>query len=158
MKLLEIFRKNAIVPNISTSDRDEAIGELLDALVADGVAPAEIRDELLAQILKREEMSTTGFGRGVAVPHVKHPGITTKGAAIGLSPTGLDFHSMDKQPVYSVFLLLSPGDQPEDHLQAMETIFRSLMKDTFRRSLREATTVDEVMHLLEEADTQVLGG
>jgi mannitol/fructose-specific phosphotransferase system IIA component (Ntr-type) len=158
MKLLEIFRQDAIVPSIQSLERDDAISELLDALIADGVAPESIRDELLAQILKREAMSTTGFGRGVAVPHVKHSGITKKGAAIGISQGGLDFHSMDKQPVYSVFLLLSPGDQPEDHLQAMETIFKSLMKDTFRRSLRESTSKDEIVHLLEDADSQVLGG
>jgi len=158
MKLLDIFRKDAIVPSIEADERNDAIAELLDALIEGGVAPASIRDELLAQILKREEMSTTGFGRGVAVPHVKHPGILSRGAAIGLSQRGIDFKSMDKQPVYSMFLLLSPGDQPEDHLQSMETIFRSLMKDAFRRSLRESTTVDEVVHLLEDADNQVLGG
>ncbi|MBL4591655.1 MAG: PTS sugar transporter subunit IIA [Phycisphaerales bacterium] len=158
MKLLEIFRPGAILPDICNTPRDEVIAGLLDALIADGVAPVSVRDELLAQILKREEMSTTGFGRGVAVPHVKHPEITQLGAAIGLCESGIDFKSMDKQPVYSVFLLLSPGEQPEDHLQAMETIFKSLMKDAFRRSLRDAHSVDEVVRMLEEADSQVLGG
>ncbi len=158
MKLLDIFRPGAILPDLGMIERDQVVAGLLDSLIADGVAPESARDELLAQILKREEMSTTGFGRGVAVPHVKHHEITKLGAAIGLSESGIDFKSMDKQPVYSVFLLLSPGDQPENHLQAMETIFKSLMKDAFRRSLRDAHSVEQVVHVLEDADNQILGG
>lgn len=64
---------------------------------------------------------------------------------------------LDKQPVYSVFLLLSPEDQPEDHLHAMEVIFKNLSKDTFRRFLRQATSAEEVRTLLVEADEQQLG-
>jgi mannitol/fructose-specific phosphotransferase system IIA component (Ntr-type) len=79
-------------------------------------------------------------------------------AAIGLSPTGVDFNALDKQPVFSIFLLLSPEDRPEDHLQAMEVIFKNLSKETFRRFLRQATTTEEVLTLLEEADGQQLAG
>ena len=69
-------------------------------------------------------------------------------AARMLSQRGIDFSALDKQPVYSVFLLLSPEDKPEEHLQAMEVIFKNLSKETFRRFLRQATTTDEVMTLL----------
>jgi len=79
-------------------------------------------------------------------------------AAIGLSDKGVEFNALDKQPVYSVFLLLSPEDRPEEHLQAMEVIFKNLSKDTFRRFLRQAATIDEIRTLLEEADNQLLAG
>jgi mannitol/fructose-specific phosphotransferase system IIA component (Ntr-type) len=79
-------------------------------------------------------------------------------AAVGLSPTGVDFNALDKQPVYSIFLLLSPEDRPEDHLQAMEVIFKNLSKETFRRFLRQAGSVAEVQDLLSEADGQQLAG
>ncbi len=154
MKLSDIVVEGAIVPDLGSSERDATISSLVDVLVSSGAAPEAVRDELLERLLAREHKGSTGFGRGVAVPHVKHAGIKRMSAAIGLSTGGIEFNALDKQPVYSVFLLLSPEDQPEEHLQAMEAIFKSLSKDTFRRFLRQATSVDEVKTLLDEADNQ----
>jgi PTS system nitrogen regulatory IIA component len=67
---------------------------------------------VVAKLLDREEKGSTGFGRGVAVPHAKHEGVGKLIAAIGLSDRGVDFASLDKQPVFSVFLLLSPRTSP----------------------------------------------
>jgi PTS system nitrogen regulatory IIA component len=158
VKLTEIVNEQAIIPVLKATDRDGVILELVDALVASGAAPAEIRDELATRVLEREKRGSTGFGRGVAVPHVKSRGVTKMAAAIGLSPRGVDFNALDKQPVYSIVLLLSPEDKPEEHLQAMEVIFKNLSKDTFRRFLRQAGSVAEVRTLLEEADGQHLAG
>ena len=158
MKLTEIIVPGAIVPRLASSERDAVVGELVDAVLATGAAPLELPDELVARVLERERRGSTGFGKGIAVPHVKHHAITRMTAAVGLSQTGVDFNSLDKQPVYSIFLLLSPQDRPEDHLQAMEVIFKNLGKDTFRRFLRQAATTEEVWTLLEEADSQQLPG
>jgi mannitol/fructose-specific phosphotransferase system IIA component (Ntr-type) len=152
MKLTQLFSSGAIVPRLASTTRDDAIAELVDALVASGAAKAPLRDELIKRVLARERQGSTGFGKGVAVPHVKHDSITSMRAAVGLSAKGIDFAALDRQPVFSVFLLLSPADKPEDHLQAMEAIFGNLSKDTFRRFLRQASTVEEVKTLLEEAD------
>ncbi len=158
MKLTDIVAAGAVVPALKAAERDAVIIELVDALVGSGAAPAKIRDELVARVLDRERKSSTGFGRGVAVPHMKHQGVSRMTAAIGLSARGVDFNALDKQPVYSVFLLLSPEDRPEDHLHAMEVIFKNLSKDTFRRFLRQAQTVQDVRDLLSEADNQQLHG
>ena len=158
MKLMEIISPGAVVAKLQGATRDDVIRELIDALVKSGAAAPAIRDELVARVLDRERKGSTGFGRGVAVPHVKHHSVTKMSAAIGLAPRGVDFNSLDKQPVFSVFLLLSPEDRPEQHLQAMEVIFKNLSKDTFRRFLRQAGTNDEVTALLEEADGQQLAG
>lgn len=157
-KLTDIVAEGAIVASLKNSDRDTVITELVDAMVACGAAQAAIRDELIAKVLERERRGSTGFGRGVAVPHVKHKGVQRMTASVGLSQRGVDFAALDRQPVYSVVLLLSPEDRPEEHLQAMEVIFKNLSKDTFRRFLRQATTVEEVRTLLEEADGQHLAG
>jgi len=154
MKLTQLILEGAIVPRLVARERDAVIGELIDALIASGAAQASLREELINRVLDRERRGSTGFGKGVAVPHVKHRSVTRMTAAIGLSPLGIDFNSLDKHPVYSVFLLLSPEDRPEDHLQAMEVIFKNLSKDTFRRLLRQAGTVEELQTLLEEADAQ----
>ncbi|MEC9374724.1 MAG: PTS sugar transporter subunit IIA, partial [Planctomycetota bacterium] len=138
------------------STRDEVVAELVDALIESGAADASLRKELIDAVMERERRGSTGFGRGVAVPHVKHTAVRSIHASIGLSEKGVDFNALDKQPVYSVFLLLSPSDRPEEHLQAMEIIFKNLSQDTFRRFLRQAGSVDEVMTLLEEADNQQL--
>lgn len=156
MRMMQLV--GAIVPRLKSSQRDEVISELVDALVASGSASPKLRDELVKAVLERERRGSTGFGRGVAVPHVKHKSVKTMSAAVGLSDKGVEFNALDKQPVYSVFLLLSPEDRPEEHLHAMEVVFKNLSKDTFRRFLRQAGTTEEVRTLLEEADNQLLAG
>ena len=157
MKLTEIVQRGAVVAELASTERDDVVAELIDALIESGAAAASIRDELIASVLERESKGSTGFGRGVAVPHVKHRSVQSIAAAVGLSKGGVDFDALDKQPVYSVFLLLSPDDKPEEHLQAMEVIFKNLSKDTFRRFLRQAQTPEDVATLLDEADNQQLG-
>lgn len=157
MKLTEIIQPSAIRSNLQAADRDNAIAEMIDLLISSGAAPADIRDELLTKILERERKSSTGFGYGVAVPHIKHPKIAQLAAGIGLSERGIDFESRDKLPVYTIVMLLTPADQPEDHLQAMETIFKNLSKETFRRAMRQTQGDEEVLALLDDADHHRLG-
>ncbi len=158
MKLSDFVETKAIVPQLQATERDDVINELIDALVAAGTVDAGIRDELIKKVLEREKNGSTGFGKGVAVPHVKHEQLPKMAAAIGVSQKGVDFNALDKEPVFSIVLLLSPLDKPDDHLQAMENIFANLQKDTFRKFLRQATTVEDVTELLHEADTQQLAG
>ena len=73
-------------------------------------------------------------------------------AGVGRSVAGIDFAALDSQPVYSVFLLLSPENQPQQHLQAMNTVFSNLQKDKFRRFLRQSDTREKIVDLFEEAD------
>ncbi len=156
MKLQDFITAETIVPQLVATERDDVISELVDALVAGGAAPKNLRNTLIQEIIDREKKGSTGFGKGVAVPHVKHEKIKKIAAAVGISPSGVDFNALDKNPVYSVVLLLSPKDKPDEHLQAMETVFSNLQKDMFRRFLRQATDVQAVTDLLEEADSQQL--
>lgn len=152
MKLLDIVVKDAIIPQLAATERDEAIGEIVDRLVQANALSPELRDEFVKAVIKREKRGSTGFGHGVAVPHVKHSAISEMAVAIAVSQSGVEFNALDKQPVYCIFLLLSPEDKPEDHLDAMEAIFGSLSQETFRRFLRQATSVEDVLTLLEETD------
>ncbi|HVZ94703.1 MAG TPA: PTS sugar transporter subunit IIA [Phycisphaerales bacterium] len=157
MKLCDLVTVETIVPRLSALERDAALNELFDALVAAKVVKKGERDILLASVLEREKKGSTGFGKGVAVPHVKHASIKKMAAAVGTSASGIDFNALDKQPVYSVFLLLSPAEKPEEHLQAMETIFKNLSQDKFRRFLRQAETAEDIWGVLDDADHQRLG-
>ena len=152
MKLRDFIQTEAIVPQLSASDRDGAIRELVTALAASGALPATAVDEVVAAVIKREQNGSTGFGRGVAVPHVKHPKVRQMAGTIGRSDIGIDFAALDHQPVYSIVLLLSPENQPQQHLQAMNIVFSNLQKDMFRRYLRQAATREAIVDLLDEAD------
>src|SRR5438105_7075343 len=131
MKLRDFIVADAVVADLKSSDRNGVIRELVEALAAAGAAPREAVDEIVAALVKREQNGSTGFGRGVAVPHVKHPKVSKMAGAIGRSAGGVDFAALDHQPVYSVFLLLSPENQPQQHLAAMNCVFTNLQKDMF---------------------------
>lgn len=152
MKLREFIVPDAIVPNLSAGDRDGAIRELVSSLATAGALAPEAVDEVVAALIKREQNGSTGFGKGVAVPHVKHAKVKKMAGTVGRSEGGIDFAALDHQPVYSIFLLLSPENQPQQHLQAMNIVFSNLQKDIFRKFLRQSATREAIVELLDEAD------
>ena len=152
MKLRDFIVTEAIVPQLTAVDRDGAVRELVAALAGAGAAPTSAVDEIVAAIIQREQNGSTGFGKGVAVPHVKHPKVKQMSGTIGRSAGGIDFAALDHQPVYTIFLLLSPENQPQQHLQAMNIVFSNLQKDMFRRFLRQSETHQDIVDLLDEAD------
>jgi mannitol/fructose-specific phosphotransferase system IIA component (Ntr-type) len=152
MKLKEFIVPEAIVPQLAASDRDGALRELTAALAKAGALPESAVEDIVAALVKREQNGSTGFGKGIAVPHVKHPMVKRMAGTIGRSVAGIDFAALDHQPVYSVFLLLSPENQPQQHLQAMNIVFSNLQKDMFRKFLRQSATREAIVDLLDEAD------
>jgi len=152
MKLRDIVVEKAIVAPLKSTKRDDAIKELVDTLSKAGAVDGSLVDELAKAVVKREKKGSTGFGHGVAAPHVKTLDVQRVHAAVGIAPAGLEFQALDRQPVHVVFLLLSPEERPEEHIDAMECIFGVLTQDRFRRFLRQAKSPAEVWTLLEEAD------
>jgi len=152
MKFEEFMCFEATVPQLQAKDRDGAITELVTALANAGGIPADLAKEVTKAVIKRENEASTGMGKGVAVPHVKHAAVKKVTAVVGHSAAGIDFASLDEQPVYSVILLISPVDNPDKHLQAMEIIFRHLQKERFRKFLRQCRDARELEDLLKEAD------
>jgi mannitol/fructose-specific phosphotransferase system IIA component (Ntr-type) len=152
MKLKEFIVSDAIIPNLTAPDRDAALQELVKSLAASGALPATAVEEIVAALIKREQNGSTGFGKGVAVPHVKHAAVKQMCGTVGRSGAGIDFAALDHQPVFSIFLLLSPENQPQQHLQAMNIVFSNLQKDIFRRFLKQAPSREAIVELLEEAD------
>jgi nitrogen PTS system EIIA component len=152
MKLREFIVADAIIPELAATTRDEAIRELVTSLAKGGALPMESVDEVVAALIKREQNGSTGFGKGVAVPHVRHSMVKAMAGTIGRSAAGIDFAALDHQPVYTIVLLLSPENQPQQHLQAMNIVFSNLQMDMFRRFLRQSTTREAMLELLDEAD------
>ena len=88
MKLREFIVSDAIVPKLSATDRDAVMRELVTSLASAGAIPADGVDEVVAALIKREQNGSTGFGKGVAVPHVKHPKVKKMAGTIGRSARG----------------------------------------------------------------------
>jgi len=157
MKLVDFVVTEAIQPNLDATDRNGVIRALVQSLASAGELDAADAETIAKAIIQRENQGSTGFGKGVAVPHVKHPKIKRIMAAVGRSASGVDFAALDRAPVYIVVLLLSPPENPDGHLQAMENIFRHLQRDNFRRFLRQAETTAEIVDLIKEADAMPTG-
>ena len=152
MKLTDFVASEAIVAELEATDRNGVIRELTAALARAGAVDPDKQEAVARAIITRENQGSTGFGKGVAVPHVKHAGVDRIVAAIGRSSKGVDFSALDRAPVYTVVLLLSPADNPDGHLQAMESIFRHLQRDSFRKFLRQSETPEAIIDLIREAD------
>jgi PTS system nitrogen regulatory IIA component len=152
MKLRDFIVRDAVIAELSSVTRDEAIRELVSSLAAGGALEAAAIDEVVAALIKREQNGTTGFGKGVAVPHVKHAKIKKMSGTVGRSAVGIDFNAVDHKPVYSIALLLSPENSPQVHLQAMNCVFTFLQKDLSRKFLKQSDTKEKILEVLDESD------
>jgi mannitol/fructose-specific phosphotransferase system IIA component (Ntr-type) len=142
----------ATIPDFQASDRDDVIAELISSLDKAGKLGENNGKAITRAVIKRENEASTGMGKGVAVPHVKHKAVKDVVAAIGQGGAGIDFSALDKQPVYTVILLISPANETDMHLQAMENIFRNLQYEKFRSFLRQCRSAEQIEDLLREAD------
>jgi PTS system fructose-specific IIA component/PTS system nitrogen regulatory IIA component len=152
MKFADFINVASIKADLAAEDKPEVIREMVESLAQAGaISPGDV-ESIIAAILKREELGSTGIGRGVAVPHTKHPGVERLVGTVGVSVEGVDFNSLDGDKVHLLFLLISPPDRPGDHLRALENISRQLRDETFCRFLKQARTAQDIQQLLEEAD------
>jgi fructose-specific phosphotransferase system IIA component len=146
MKLLDIIDERVIKVPLESEDKDEAIEELVDLLVRAGKITDH--DAAIKAIHERESKQTTGIGNGVAVPHGKDKSITALTCAVGISQKGMEFDSVDGQPVHAVFLLLAQVNNPGPHLAALAEIARILEFPTARNALFKARTPAEVINII----------
>ncbi len=157
MKFADFVLTEAIRSDLKADDKEGAIREMTQALVDAGGIRAQDFESIVKALLKREELGSTGIGRGVAVPHTKHPSVDRLVGMVAVSSEGVDFDSLDGEKVHLFFLLISPPDRPGDHLRALENIARQLRNDTFCRFLKQSRTTDEIRQLLDEADNDRFG-
>ncbi len=152
MKFSDFIHTKAIQASLGSNTKSAVIEELVQSLADSGQIDVEQKNDIIASIMKREELGSTGIGRGVAVPHTKHPSVDKLVGTVGVSASGVDFESLDGEPVQLFFLLISPPERPGDHLRALENISRQLRDDAFCRFLKQSKTTDAIQELLQEAD------
>src|SRR3989338_11389118 len=150
MKIMEFLNKKAISVNLKSTDKDGAIKELVDLLAKAG--EVKNREELVNALLARESLGSTGIGQGIGIPHAKSQNVKELVAAFGLSQKGVNFESLDGEPVHIFFLLLAPEESAGPHLKALARISRMLKDKYFRELLRKSKDGKEVLRIIQEED------
>ena len=147
MRLRDLIDEAAVKVGLESLDKEECFEEMIDLLVRADRIPD--RAGALEAIRQREAQGTTGIGQGVAIPHGKHPSISSLTAALGTSADGLEFDAVDGDPVHVVFLLLARVDDPGPHVRALAEIARLVQTPGFYRKLTEAKTAAEALDVLD---------
>ncbi|USN98711.1 MAG: PTS sugar transporter subunit IIA [Phycisphaeraceae bacterium] len=146
MNLLDLISPECIRAPLEATDKRGVIDELVDVLVAAG--KVEDGDSLKNAVWTREQTRTTGIGHGLAIPHGKCPGLSGLAMAIGKPVEPLDFQAIDDRPVRLIVLLVSPPDRTSDHIQALARVSRLMTSESFRESVYEAESADEIYDLI----------
>jgi PTS system nitrogen regulatory IIA component len=151
MKIMDFLDQDAIIVDLKSTDKKSAIIELVDVLKV----TRKIRktNEIVNAIWEREKLGSTGIGQGVAIPHGKIDILQEQIGVLGLSRRGIDFNSLDGEPVNIIFLLVGPIELAEQHLKALSRISR-LLKDKFlRQAIRDTLTKEEIVKIIQHEDS-----
>ena len=147
-RMSEFVVRDAIIVDLKSSSKDGVIREMVTHLQQAGHFMNSPADQIVAAIMRREQLGSTGIGRHIAIPHAKHAGAEKLIGTIALSRTGVPFDSIDGQPVHVLVLLISPQDRPGDHLRALESVVRSMRNEDFVTELRKSESGEQVWNLL----------
>ena len=150
MKLSQLIDEDCILPELKAKDKKGVLEELVDALVTR--EPSIDKKALVRVLLEREHLGSTGIGDGVAIPHGKFSGITQPIISFGRSRTGLDFDSMDGEPVSLFFLLVAPENSANIHLKALAKIAKILKNSSFRKLLMDVQGKKELYQTIIQND------
>jgi PTS system nitrogen regulatory IIA component len=149
MRLRDLLDNETVKIDLESVDKEECFEEMVDILVRAGRITD--RAAALKAIVDREAQGTTGIGNGIAVPHGKHQSVSKLIASCGISRQGIEFDSVDNEPVHLVVLLLANINQPGPHLQALVEIARLVKIPGF---YRRATQVDSAAEFLDILDAE----
>jgi len=152
MRITELLDIRSIALDAAPKSKQET----LDAAVALMVKSGKITDEdaYRAQVYAREEESTTGIGEGIAIPHGKCDAVNKPGLAAMVIPNGVDFDSLDGEPVTLLFLIAAPNTKDNVHLDVLSKLSMMLMDEEFTKSLRNARTPEEFLAIIDRADEE----
>ena len=150
MKIMDFLCPEAITVDLASQDKKSAITELVELLYKSKKIkkPAEV----IEAVLEREKLGSTGIGQGVAIPHGKTDTVSDQIGALGISQKGVEFNSLDGEPVYLIFLLIGPAEVAGQHLKALARISRLFKDKFFRQALHESKSVQEVIKIIEQED------
>lgn len=150
MNLGDILSSSQLVPELLASTRWEAIDELIGQLVNAGRLKPTYREAVTAAVRKREMSMSTGIGFGIGIPHASTDLISEVIGAFARSTRGVNFDSLDNQPVHLVMLFLVPQGQFQRHLHTLAHIAKVLRSDTFHKAILAARDAEGMMQIIRE--------
>ena len=119
---------------------------MTELLYQDGVLTN--KEEFLAEINKREESGSTGFGNGVAIPHAKTKSVIKPRVAVGISKKGFDFNSLDGKPVHLIFMIAAGEGDNDLHLRTLSSLAQNLMEEEYVNQILASKNAKEIVSLL----------
>ena len=152
MTLIEVLSGKSVIVGLKGRDKREILEELVDVLeVGEKISD---REKVLEAVLQREEIMSTGIGHGIAIPHGKSEFVKELGGVLGIKSEGVEFDSLDGQPTFIFFLLVSPMDVSGPHIKALARISRLLKGEDFRQKLIACPDKDTAIKILAEEESE----
>lgn len=155
MRITDLLDARSILLDASPKSKSEALDQIVDLMVKS--EKINDKEAYRKQVYAREEESTTGIGEGIAIPHGKCDAVTKPGLAAMVVKDGVDFDSLDGEPVTLIFLIAAPNTEDNIHLDVLSKLSVLLMNEEFTESLRNAKTVEEFMNIINDADEKEAG-
>ncbi|KFE41754.1 PTS fructose transporter subunit IIC [Staphylococcus agnetis] len=152
MRITELLTKETIAMDLTATDKKRAIKELASQL--DKAGKLNDVSAFIEGIENRERQSSTGIGEGIAIPHAKVAAVAQPAIAFGKSKEGIDYDSLDMQPAHLFFMIAAPETGAQTHLDALAKLSGILMDEAVRARLLDATTPEEVLAIINEADDE----
>lgn len=150
MRITDLLDKNSISLNAAPADKKETL-DLAVELMAKSGKLSDV-EKYREQVYAREEESTTGIGEGIAIPHGKCDAVKAPGLAAMVIKNGVEYESLDGEPVTLLFLIAAPNTKDNVHLDVLSKLSVMLMDENFTTSLRNAKSVDEFLQIIDAAD------
>lgn len=150
MKITDLLSKNAIQLNGMVDSKEEVISKMVELMTSNGNITN--KEEYKKVVMEREKEGTTGIGEGIAIPHGKSGAVSKPGLAAMIVPNGVDFDSLDGQPVKLLFLIAAPNTKDNVHLDVLSRLSTLLMDTEFRAALLDSKTPEEFLMCIDRAE------
>jgi len=154
MKISDILKKEHIIKELDSRDKKNVLDELSSFLENEGEITN--KENLLAALIGREKLGSTGIGENVAIPHAKISEIDKIITVFGRSKNGVEFESLDQKPVNFIFLVLAPENSTGQHLKALARISRLFKNPSLRESVLRTNEVDQIYSILVDEDSKFI--
>ena len=153
-RMSQVIAAHAFKKLPADADKRTIISLLAEALVTAGKLTAELVPNVVEEAMRREIIGSTGIGHGIAIPHCRTALVSDITCSYGQCAAGIDFDSLDGEPVHSVFLLLTPPDRKEDHLALMKSFASQIRKEHFCEFLHQIPDAQALADLLTEFEAR----
>lgn len=152
MRITDLLDRRSVSLTAAPKTKSETLDMAVDLMVKS--EKISNREAYRKQVYLREEESTTGIGEGIAIPHGKCDAVKKPGLAAMVIKNGVEFEALDDEPVTLLFLIAAPNTEDNIHLDVLSKLSVMLMDEEFTESLRNASSVDEFMDIIDRADSE----